>query len=315
MAARCPVCEGELGLKRPSDSGDWEAFDCLNCGRFRIGADALAEKPRAWTVSQRARAVLSHAISRMQRPSDWPLLTVEVIQTVLRDDVLPTPTEQVRLLITHLAETLTDPGQTTNIHFLNDRALLGAQSPQGVSFVLGAARDKALVWSVESVDHAVPVRLTFEGWSEAERLRGEAPDSRIAFMAMQYGDANVDEAFMTIFQPAVAQTGFDLLRLDLHPRAGIIDVRLRVEIRRARFLLSDLTNGNPGAYWEAGFAEGLGRPVIYTCEREAFKRAKTHFDTNHSHHIRWDLTKPNDALDELKATIRATMPSEAKLED
>ena len=40
-----------------------------------------------------------------------------------------------------------------------------------------------------------------------------------------------------------------------------------VEIRRARFLLAELTGDNSGVYWEAGYATGLGRPVFYTCQK------------------------------------------------
>ncbi len=80
-------------------------------------------------------------------------------------------------------------------------------------------------------------------------------------------------------------------------------------------LLADLTHDNEGAYWEAGFAEGLGKPVIYTCEREKFKEMKTHFDTNHHLTVIWDKGDPSKAAEELKATIRATLPDEAKLED
>ena len=36
-------------------------------------------------------------------------------------------------------------------------------------------------------------------------------------------------------------------------------------------MISDLSHGNYGAYWEAGFAEGLGKAVIYTCERTIFE--------------------------------------------
>jgi nucleoside 2-deoxyribosyltransferase len=32
-----------------------------------------------------------------------------------------------------------------------------------------------------------------------------------------------------------------------------------------------LTNSNNRAYFEAGFAEGLGKPVIYICEEETYK--------------------------------------------
>ena len=37
------------------------------------------------------------------------------------------------------------------------------------------------------------------------------------------------------------------------------------------FLWPIFTHGDPGAYWEAGFAEGLGKPVIYTCEKDDFR--------------------------------------------
>ena len=46
-----------------------------------------------------------------------------------------------------------------------------------------------------------------------------------------------------------------------------------------------------GAYWEAGFAEGLGKPVIYICRaKEGDAEKKTHFDANHRHTVRWDLS-------------------------
>jgi hypothetical protein len=80
----------------------------------------------------------------------------------------------------------------------------------------------------------------------------------MAFIAMPFGDSFLDKVFSECFRPAVAVTGFDLRRLDTHPKAGSIDDRLRVEIRGARFLIAELTGANPGAYWEAGFAEGLG---------------------------------------------------------
>jgi nucleoside 2-deoxyribosyltransferase len=63
----------------------------------------------------------------------------------------------------------------------------------------------------------------------------------------------------------VAATGFILRRLDDEPKAGLIDDRMRAEIQASRFVIVDLTHMNRGAYWEAGYAEGLGKPVIYTC--------------------------------------------------
>ena len=95
----------------------------------------------------------------------------------------------------------------------------------------------------------------------------------------------------------------------------MIDNRLRVEIRRSRFMIAELTDSNRGAYWEAGFAEGLGLPVIYTCEESYFREKRTHFDTGHQHTVVWREDEMENAIEDLKATIRATLPADAKLSD
>jgi nucleoside 2-deoxyribosyltransferase len=132
---------------------------------------------------------------------------------------------------------------------------------------------------------------------------------------MKFGDGDLDIMLENCFRPAVKDTGFDLFRLDDVPKAGLIDDRLRVEIRASRFLIADLTHENAGAYWEAGYAEGLGKPVIYTCERKKFDEKKTHFDTNHHTTVLWDKDDLEKTARDLKNTIRATLLEEAKLND
>ncbi len=112
---------------------------------------------------------------------------------------------------------------------------------------------------------------------------------------------------------AVAETGFTLKRVDEEPRAGSIDDRIRVEIQLCRFVIAELTCGNQGAYWEAGYAEGLGKPVIYTCNKHYFDSQGTHFDTNHHQTVVWDPDNLTRAADDLRAIIRATLPFEAKM--
>ena len=155
--------------------------------------------------------------------------------------------------------------------------------------------------------------LTFAGWDRYEELRRGVPSGRKAFMAMAFGDPTLDAMVDGHLRPAVDAVGFTLRRLDDEPRAGLIDDRLRVEIQSARFVIVDLTHGNKGAYWEAGYAEGLGKPVIYTCQEEKFQDA-SHFDTNHHLTVMWNEENPEKAAEDLKATIRATIP-EARHED
>jgi hypothetical protein len=157
--------------------------------------------------------------------------------------------------------------------------------------------------------------LSFSGWDYFESLRLGGVTYRKAFMAMKFGNAELDAMLETVFKPGAKRAGFDLRRLTDDPRAGLIDNRLRVEIQSSDFLVADLTHDNPGAYWEAGYAEGLGKPVIYTCEKGKFEAAKTHFDTNHHLTIVWESSNREAAGNELVATIRATLPQLARMTD
>ncbi len=134
-------------------------------------------------------------------------------------------------------------------------------------------------------------------------------------MAMPFGSPQLGKVYEDCFKVAVAKTGFHLERLDEAPPAGSIDDRLRVEIRTSRLMIAELTDSNLGAYWEAGFAEGLGRPVIYTCRKDYFQERGTHFDTNHLHTVLWEPNDLKRAEHLLKNTIRATLPEEAVMED
>jgi nucleoside 2-deoxyribosyltransferase len=73
------------------------------------------------------------------------------------------------------------------------------------------------------------------------------------------------------------------------------------------FVLVDLTHDNSGAYWEAGYAEGLGKPVIYICEQSKFDAVKTHFDTNHCTTVMWKADEPAVFTEQLVATLRRSL--------
>jgi hypothetical protein len=113
--------------------------------------------------------------------------------------------------------------------------------------------------------------LTMEGWKDARRLKEQRKAlGKSGFMALAFGHPELDSLVNSFYVPAAKAAGFDLKRLDEGQPAGLIDDQLRVRIRTAWFVVSDITHNNRGAYWEAGFAEGLGRPVIYSCEKSVF---------------------------------------------
>ena len=262
----------------------------------------------------RFAAVLGHALRRLQRANNSPLVTSEFITRLEKEGTLPTPVEQAENLVLWLGEDQSHAGDIVRVEFDSALARIGAVDRDGVRFILDAMEEQQII-EAHTDSEGASVRLSFEGWQEFDRLVRQSSDSPRAFMAMKFGDDALDDIFLNHFKPAVADTGFALVRLDESPQAGLIDVRLRVEIRRSRFLVADLTEASQGAYWEAGFAEGLGKPVIYTCEKSVFEQVGTHFDTNHMHTISWTKDKPELAAEALKATIRETLPEEARMSD
>jgi hypothetical protein len=198
-------------------------------------------------------------------------------------------------------------------------AIIGARSPAGFQLVLEHLFECGLVTGNQSKTMSGGDRahatLTFAGWDHYESLRRGGRVYRKAFMAMQFGDALLDQVLKDVFKPSALLAGFDLLKLTDRPKAGLIDNRMRVEIQSCDFVVADLSHDNLGAYWEAGYAEGLGKPVIYTCEKSKFEQAKTHFDTNHHLTILWDSTSPGSCSQEFVATIRATLPHLANMSD
>jgi nucleoside 2-deoxyribosyltransferase len=87
-------------------------------------------------------------------------------------------------------------------------------------------------------------------------------------------------------EPAIRDdAGYNCIRIDAKEYNGAIMDQIKAEIRQSRFVVADLTNHSNGVYFESGFADGLGIPVIWTCSDE--HADKTHFDTKHLNQIRW----------------------------
>ena len=55
--------------------------------------------------------------------------------------------------------------------------------------------------------------------------------------------------------------------------------------------------------YEAGFARGLGRPVIHTCRKDCMEAV--HFDTNHINHLTWET--PKELREKLQTRIEAIL--------
>lgn len=129
------------------------------------------------------------------------------------------------------------------------------------------------------------IRLTLKGWTRAEELRRSQHDSRRVFAAMPFSD-QVLAVWTEGIEPAIRDAGLEPVRMDQLQHNDRIDARMLLEIRRSALVVADVTEQNPGVYFEAGYALGIPVPVIWTCRKDAIERV--HFDTRQYNHIVWD---------------------------
>lgn len=313
---QCPVCAEPLEQSpSPDVRANTLTVSCVNCGTYIVTAEALGIMKDTPDQDLRVRAIISHTLRGMCS-SGVPRLTSNLLHSIIKRP-LPTPLEQCDNLILWLGRNLSFPGHEVWIEPKTHRAVLGAVNRRAYQQVIRHLEALGLIESSEkeqSRDRS-HTTLSATGWSHFQALTRRQSISKLGFMAMKFGDSQLDMIVETCFKPAAAKAGFGLERLDDNQSAGLIDDHLRVALRNARFVVADLSHANQGVYWEAGFAEGLGKPVIYTCEKVVFETAKTHFDTNHHLTIIWDKENLVSAASKLTDTLRATLPEEARMND
>lgn len=313
----CPVCKYPAETVQVSGGADISGFDCPHCGKYFISGTARHYLEEGIDRDSRESRLLSHLIRNRSISKTSESLSLTDIKAYLQFE-FPTLSEQILNLIEWIGKN-TRPGEGLDVTDVILQPIIGAETPKGVQLVILHLKDEKLI---ESEDYLTldqynkwSVELTVAGWREYDEMKTARAESKKAFIAMDFKNDAVCTIVNDVFKPAVKQTGFILRDLREGARAGLIDSRLRVEIRLSRFMIVDLTDDNYGAYWEAGFAEGIGIPVIYTCEKSKFEEVGTHFDTNHQLTVPWDKNNPLEAGDLLKAIIRATLPEEAMMED
>jgi hypothetical protein len=148
--------------------------------------------------------------------------------------------------------------------------------------------DMRLLATSDASIQSITYILTPTGWERFETLNTKIIASHQAFVAMWF-NASMTDAYNNGFGPAVTASGYKPFRIDNKEHVNKIDDEIIAEIRRSRFLVSDFTcepeKPRGGVYFEAGFAMGIGIPVIWTCRDTSIN--DLHFDTRQYNHIVW----------------------------
>jgi len=215
--------------------------------------------------------------------------------------------EKALLLLQYISRKSNYPGDDMFINLSQDYSVCFCKNADELKFYLKYLNEIRDIKIGAATREGHNISLTAEGWRKVENLEKPNIESKQAFVAMCLA-----ESMNEIFEKGIcplgdekdkSYTGFKMLRItQKHFNDKICD-HIIAEIRQSRFMIADCTELRPAVFFEAGYAMGLGLPVIFTCNEGT--DIKKCFDTDHYNHIVWK--DADDFKNKLKDRILATI--------
>ena len=267
--------------------------------------DTLAAKLTTWVIDQHRSGV------------DRPTITSDIIKTIAERPRLniSAQIERFFLMLAHLdarADFELNFGGVRDEAYKTDRALIASwlecETEQELSGLV------SLLIQSDYLTGKGYVGLTPNGVERLTQIQRGERSSQQAFVAMWF-DPSMGDAWKDGFDPGIRAAGYKPMRIDQKEHNNKVDDEIVAEIRRSKFVVADFTsdsieiNGNKsaisrgGVYFEAGYALGLGLPVIWCCRSDLIDLV--HFDTRQFAHVVWNT--PEDLAKKLYARISAVI--------
>jgi nucleoside 2-deoxyribosyltransferase len=310
----CPICISRCDGEEPGGPFQTGAYTCPTCGTFALDDNAYASLNDIWADGIEAGktaklyklsfATRTAAEAALRQPQGTPplALTVGDLQRIL-DAPEPSVQDKLNTTLKYCAKATEYPGQKLNFTGLTDYPVARAQNWEEAKFYLHSLREQGMLELTATFDRSpnAECQITTAGWQELNRLEQSGGDSSSAFIAMSFHPDR--DPFATAIAEAVIASGYKAVRIDRVEHINRIDDEILARIRSSKFLISDFTGQRNGVYFEAGFMLGLGRPVIWICEKEDLKNV--HFDARQYNTI--DYTDADDLKKRLQFRIEAIM--------
>jgi len=301
---KCPVCKlDNQPVLDDQDYGDKITYDCARCG--------------CYTISSAAETIADHA-GKSAELSGWlrernilgieiPMLNFDFLTRVVNTLPRYTPIEKQSKLLKAI-ELLTDyPGKRVILTPEQDASLSWANNEQEFIYYLKSLVGRGLIETnsteIRTLNRPLdPIVITAHGWEHLEHEASNITEKTQVFVAMSF-DPSLQSLFNNAIKPAIESAGFRSYRVDSEPHLERIDAKIISEIKNSRFIVADVTQQKAGVYYEAGFAHGLGIPVIWCVKKEDLENV--HFDTRQYNHILWETEE--ELKEQLHYCILATI--------
>ncbi len=144
-----------------------------------------------------------------------------------------------------------------------------------------------------------PITITPKGYDRIDYIQKNNAGGKEVLVAMKFGEDTLK--LREAIKKGITEAGYHAILIDEVEHNEFITPELLKYIRNSKFVVVDLSHKNNGAYFEEGYAMGLGKPVIQLCNRNT----KLHFDIAQKNTIIWD--SEDDIPLRLKNRIIATI--------
>ena len=309
----CKLC----GSDKPSCSAVEESYtllrvECPRCGMYNIDNRALSPEPDPFI---KERLYLISAVARWSSERGHPF---QIEKELLKDrsefeanilSVCPQGVQEIlNRILAYISEKASYPSDKILIDKDSICPLFYCKNVKEVTAYLTHLKDSNLVdfsglMFYKKIDaEGYQLELTVEGWQKVEEQAKPNIESKQAFVAMRFND-EMKSVYIEGIKKLEGDTGFTMYRVDMEEFNDKICDKILAEIRRSRFVIADVTGQRQAVYFEAGFALGLGLPVIWTCRED--EKNKCSFNTRQYYHIFW--TEESELREKLGDRIRATL--------
>lgn len=242
--------------------------------------------------------------------SEDSVLDNSKIERIINNIVIPrSPEQKLYSLLKYINSLQKFEGGPIDWFLNNDRQdhakRLYFKNYEELIFYLFSLKDQELIKGRDAISQygkeLTNIQFTYKGLAKIIEINQAGSESRRCFVAMSFSNSQLRTR--QAIRAAIENCKFDVVFIDeAHINSDItINDAIIAEIKKAKFVVADFTEHKHGVYFEAGFAIGLGKPLIFLCHQKEF--VNSHFDTNHYPHILYDSCE--DLIQKLQIKIEA----------
>lgn len=289
----CFICSSQA---QGTSIDDCDVCTCPKCGKYKFSGTAGAMLEQGG-LTERQRA----NISGWLRENQGLTITSEHVEK-LKALKPPTVAERAFKILQAMEEKSLIIGDEVDVSTPEFIGLSWSINREELRYLVHRFLDNEMEYILfKSLDAPI---ITPNGYAALDEVKQINADSQIGFCAMWFSP-DVFPAWTDAILPAIVASGYEAKRIDTHDHNNRIDDEIIAILRKSKFVVADFTGQRGGVYFEAGFALGLGLPVIWTVRKDALEGV--HFDNRQYNFVVWEQDKLSDFKTALQNRIEATL--------